>query len=141
MKEMPFDELPNQYGHGQCLLCGHKNPLSLKLVFQSEDNGDVIAYVQGRRLLQGYAQFLHGGVLASLLDAAMTHCLFHQGVEAVTADLHVRYVHSVPYDAELKVKASFLSCRGPIYKMRGEIYVQDQRVVWAEAKFMPRKKG
>ncbi len=132
--------LTEQYGHSQCVLCGHKNPLSLGLTFTPHEDGSVRTSLQGRRLLQGYDQILHGGVLASLLDSSMTHCLFHQGIEAVTADLHVRYIHSVPCQALLTISARMLARKGPLCMMRAELFCDDELSVWAEAKFMMRKK-
>jgi acyl-coenzyme A thioesterase PaaI-like protein len=34
---------------------------------------------------QGYTGLLHGGVISSILDGAMTNCLFSSGKTAVTA--------------------------------------------------------
>ena len=83
-------------GHANCLLCGNRNPLSLGLSFHPGDCGDINATFQAHPRLQGYQGILHGGVSSALLDAAMTHCLFHQSIEAVTGDLHVRFLKSVP---------------------------------------------
>ena len=89
--------------HADCVLCGSRNPLSLGLSFHPGDDGGVRTLFQAHSGLQGYKGILHGGVISSLLDAAMTHCLFHQGIEAVTGDLHVRFVKSVPCDAQMEL--------------------------------------
>jgi len=135
---MTLMSIPQKYGHGNCILCGDSNPQSLKLAFTLLDDGSVQTVLHGHPRLQGYDTLLHGGVIASLLDSAMTHCLFHQGVEAVTADLHVRYAHPVPCDAELTITARTVSVRGPIYKMRSELLIDGEIKVWAEAKFVRR---
>ena len=125
-------------GHGRCLLCGERNPCSLKLVFEADDEGGVKTRFQSHQGLQGYDDMLHGGVIASLLDAAMTHCLFHHGVQAVTGDLHVRFVNPVSGDASLEIRAWVVSSRPPLYRLRAEIG-QDQRIMaWAESKFIRR---
>lgn len=41
----------------------------------------------------------------ALLDAAMTHCLFRQGIEAVTASLKVRFVEPIPHATPLNIRA------------------------------------
>ena len=125
-------------GHTRCLFCGERNPWSLKLVFQADDDGVVKTNFHSNGGLQGYDGMLHGGVMAALLDAAMTHCLFHCGVQAVTGDLHVRFVKPVSCNASLKIRAWVLSSHPPLYRLKAEI-VHDKRVMaWAEAKFMQR---
>jgi uncharacterized protein (TIGR00369 family) len=123
-------------GHSRCLLCGERNPFSLKLVFEADDEGGVKTRFKSHEGLQGYDDMLHGGVIAALLDAAMTHCLFHHGVQAVTGDLHVRFVNPVSCDASLEIRAWVLSSRSPLYRLRAEIR-QDQLIMaWAESKFL-----
>lgn len=56
----------------------------------------MIATFSGNPGLQEYEGQLHGRVISSLLDAAMTHCLFHHGIEAVTGELYVRFVFFHP---------------------------------------------
>ncbi len=129
-----------QNNHSRCWLCGNLNPRSLKLTFQPAGKGTVTARFQAHPELQGYAGMLHGGVISSLLDAAMTHCLFHQGVRAVTGDLHVRFVQPVPSNVSLEIRAWVLSFQRPLYRLRAEIIFAERVVAWAEAKFMERRK-
>lgn len=75
-----------------------------------------------------------------MLDAAMTHCLFHRGVQAVTGDLHVRFVQPVPCNVPLEIRAWVLSSHPPLYRLKAEIVVDERVVAWAEAKFMQRRK-
>ena len=122
--------------HADCVLCGSRNPLSLGLSFHRCDDGDVKAIFQAHPGLQGYQGILHGGVISSLLDAAMTHCLFHQGIEAVTGDLHVRFVKSVPCNAQMELRAQVLKASPPLYRLKGELLIGGKTMAWAEAKFM-----
>ena len=125
-------------GHNRCLLCGHLNPRSLNLIFRDGENGVVETRFKAGPELQGYDNILHGGVIASLLDAAMTHCLFHRGIQAVTGDLHVRFVRPIPCNTSLEIRARMTSCRPPLYMLEAQIE-HDQRVAArAEAKFMKR---
>ena len=126
--------------HSGCLLCGNLNPRSLKLSFHVAGNGAVETQFQAHTELQGYNGVLHGGVIAALLDAAMTHCLFHQGVQAVTGDLRVRFVRAVSCNAFLDVRAWVSYSHPPLYRLRAEIVVDKQIMARAEAKFMKRKK-
>ena len=123
-------------GHINCLVCGARNPWSLGLCFRVGEEGTVQTQFQAHPGLQGYEGILHGGVTSGLLDAAMTHCLFHHGVRAVTADLHVRFLRPIPCEALLDVKAWLVSLRPPLYCVAAEIVREQKVMATAEAKFM-----
>jgi len=86
--------------------------------------------------MQGYPGILHGGVSASLLDAAMTNYLFHRGIQAYTGDLHVRYLHPIPCPAQLEIKAWIVSEYASLYQLRSEISRNQQVMVRGEGKFV-----
>lgn len=136
--ECDFEETPVPESHSECLLCGKNNPLSLGLRFRSDGKGAVWTEVQLSTRLQGYSGILHGGVISSLLDAAMTHSLFHAGIEAVTGDLRVRFVHPVPCGGIVAVRSWILTSYPPLYSVRAELLVQGQVVAWGEGKFARR---
>ena len=123
-------------GHFNCLVCGGGNPWSLGVCFEVTDVGTVCAHFRAHPGLQGYEGILHGGVISGLLDAAMTHCLFHHGVQAVTADLHVRFIKPVPCEALVEVKAWLMSVRPPLYRVAAELIHKHRVMASAEAKFM-----
>jgi acyl-coenzyme A thioesterase PaaI-like protein len=122
-------------GHCWCLMCGDQNPSSLKLVFKEEGNS-VTAHFQPNRLLQGYEGILHGGVLSALLDASMTHCLFHQGIKAITGDLQVRFLLPVPCSVPVDLAAKLLSSRPPLYYLEADLKYKGDIYAWAKATFM-----
>ena len=126
--------------HRNCLLCGKDNPDSLGLEFVLQSDGAVVSDFCGERKLQGYDGILHGGVISSLLDSAMTNCLFAGGVEAVTGELKVRFLHSVPVDTPVKVSGWLESSKPPLYRLRSEIRGADCVYARGEAKFMHLKR-
>jgi len=126
-------------GHSRCLLCGNLNPRSLNLSFQAAGDGVVTTRFKANTELQGYDNILHGGVIASLLDAAMTHCLFHRGIQVVTGDLHVRFVRPVPCNVSMEIRAWVLSSCTTLYRLRAEIILDERVMAWAEAKCMRRR--
>lgn len=128
--------LSTQHGHSQCVLCGEKNPQSLKLSFQIGETGSVNARFKPNHRLQGYDGILHGGVISALLDAAMTHCLFHHGIRALTGDLHVRFLHPVPSDSTLEIRAEMESSRPPLYRVKAELFEAGLAMAWAKGKFL-----
>ena len=124
--------------HAHCLMCGVCNPYSLGLGFDVV--GDKVRTTfQARSTLQGYTGILHGGVVASLLDSAMTHCLFHHGVQGLTGDLRIRFVRPIACDLVVDITAWVLSVHGPVYRLRAELQHGHRLMAWAEGKFMQRR--
>jgi uncharacterized protein (TIGR00369 family) len=127
--------LVKEFDHAACLLCGTENPWSLGLAFEPDGAGRVCTVLNADERLQGYAGMLHGGVSAAVLDAAMTHCLFHKGVRAVTADLRVRYVKAVPLNAGVVLRAWITAETPPLYRLKAELCLENSVLVWAQATF------
>ena len=89
--------------------------------------------------MQGYDGILHGGIIAALLDASMTHCLFHLGIEAVTGTLDVRFIKPVPCDATLTVRANLTDSHPPLFKLKSVLMWDRHIMARAQAKFMQAK--
>lgn len=121
--------------HSHCLMCGEENPLSLRLSFKQDDNGAVHTVFKAHEGLQGYRGILHGGVISALLDAAMANCLFLKGVEALTGDLHVRFLKPVPCTASVDIRAWVETSLPPLYQLRAELVYEETVMAWAEAGF------
>jgi len=110
------------------MVCGTRdnNPDTVNLMFSEHPDGSVCADYTADYRHQGYTGLLHGGMTSTLLDAAMTHCLFMQGVQALTAELTVRFISPVCTGDKLMVCARLLAwlTKGP------------QKVARATAKFI-----
>ncbi|MDD2308539.1 MAG: PaaI family thioesterase [Desulfuromonadaceae bacterium] len=127
--------------HTQCIMCGDSNPMSLRLIFDPGASGDVSASFKGNSLLQGYSGILHGGVISALLDSAMAHCLFYRNIEAVTGELCIRFVASVPYDANVTLRAWLVAATPPLYQLKAELVNAGTLMASAEAKFIQKPNG
>ncbi len=125
--------------HQNCIICGSLNPNSLGLFFEMDSELSVIGYFKGKSGLQGYDDILHGGVISSLLDSAMVHCLSKLGIVGVTAELNVRFVDEIPIDRDLTIKAIMVENRGLIYKLISEIFLDGKIVARGRAKFVERR--
>ena len=121
-------------------MCGEHNSLSFRLRFEHDDEGKVYSSFQSFPELQGYAGQMHGGIISALLDSAMTHCLFHQNVEGVTAELTVKYLKPVPQEADLRLSAWVEQKILTLYKLKAELSVGGEVLVKAESKFMEIRK-
>jgi len=111
---VPRDGLPNR-----CFACGQDNPAGLKLVFTHQPEGAADAvWVPGQEH-QGWPGVVHGGLLSTVLDEAMSHAVLAAGLKAMTAELRVRFRRPAPPGGELRI--------------RGWVVQRARRLVEAEA--------
>lgn len=110
--------------HPSCLACGSDRTDGLSLQFQQQSDGSVTAEFDCGPTFQGYPDRLHGGVVAMLLDAAMTHCLFARNVAGLTAKLGIRYHRAVMLGIPVVVHARVVEAEAPLYYLESEV-VQD----------------
>jgi uncharacterized protein (TIGR00369 family) len=124
--------------HPFCLVCSQSNPLGLGLDFTVHDDGSVSASFLGHSALEGFQGFLHGGMIASLLDGAMTNCLFARGHVAMTAELKVRYRKPVFIGQEMTIRAWITRSQPPLHLLEAELKQGRCIKAIASAKFMER---
>lgn len=110
--------------------------MGLALRFTTAPDDSVSAVFLGNPTLEGYAGMLHGGVVAALLDGAMTNCLFARGIRALTGDLHVRYRSPVRVAEELIVRAWVESSWHELFHLAAEITQAGELKARAQGKFM-----
>jgi len=135
---VPLTPLAKQPSHQHCMLCGSQAMLGLKLNFYSNQD-EVWSIVQGSIHQQGYQGILHGGFLSALLDAVMCQTIFNQKVEAVTADMNIRFLHEIPTNSEMLIKGEVVSHYASLYKVKAQIYVENRLMVKADARFMKKR--
>jgi acyl-CoA thioesterase FadM len=75
-------------------------------------------------------------VVSTVLDAAMTHCLFAREIEAYTAELTVRFRHPVRIDEPLEVSAHVSRDNAPLYELQAEIRQDGQLRATGRGKFL-----
>lgn len=105
-----------------CFGCGGGNPRGMRLAFERDDGQRRIV---GRFRLgaeyQGGAGFIHGGIIATVLDEALGKVNRFRDVRAVTAELQIEYLRPIRVDEEIVVEASEVECNGRHLLHRGEI--------------------
>ena len=122
--------------HPHCVVCGADDPFGLELEFQEGSDGSISLTVPGGARFQGYPNRLHGGVIALLFDAAMTHCLFAQGLTGVTAVLNTRFLHPVVPEQSAVVTARVAKQKSHYYLLTGVLCQGNEAKCTAEAKFL-----
>jgi uncharacterized protein (TIGR00369 family) len=136
--QAPLDQLRRLHAttHPQCIVCGADNPRGLQIDFRPAADSGVEADFDCARVFEGYSHRIHGGVIAAILDGAMTNCLFAHGLVAVTAELTVRYRHPVTAGRRVTVRAWIRESSRRLHRMRAELAQNGRVLITATAKFL-----
>lgn len=94
----------------------------MRLVFERDDERRTIrGHFRLGEEYSGGQGFLHGGIIALLLDEAMGKLNRFSDVRAVTAELTIEYLKPVLVDAEITVEGFEVERKGRQLFHRGEI--------------------
>jgi uncharacterized protein (TIGR00369 family) len=105
-----------------CFGCGGANPRGMLLTFEQDDAAQRI---RGNFRLgaeyQGGPGFIHGGIIATVLDEVLGKVCRFRGVRAVTAELSIEYLKPVLVDADLVVEGYEVEMQGRNLFLAGDI--------------------
>lgn len=105
-----------------CFGCGEANPRGMHLPFEfDEERQRVIGRFALGPEYQGGPGFIHGGIVATLLDEVMSKVSRFNKVTAVTAELRVEYLKPVRVGQQLRVEGFQASREGRQLYYEGEI--------------------
>jgi acyl-coenzyme A thioesterase PaaI-like protein len=122
--------------HPHCVVCSPDNPRGLHQEFALQPDGSVAGTFYDGEMLEGYPGLLHGGIVAALLDGAMTNCLFTHDIEAFTAELTIRYHAPVAASSATSVRAFLTRSRGRLHLLHAELRQAGDLKATAQAKFL-----
>lgn len=106
----------------RCFGCGQANATGLRLEFLLADDGSVVSLPVVAGTFDGHPGYLHGGIIATLLDEAMSKAVRAQGSTSMTRKIEVEYLRPVPSGAALRIE--------------GRVVRNEQRKHWAEASIL-----
>lgn len=120
--------------HGSCFFRGQNLVEDLAFRFMADGRHLGRCHFQARH--QSYDGVAHGGLIAAIVDAAMTQCLLGHGVVAYTVDLSLRYRIPVAIGPEVSFQTRILeSIMGKVWKMECRILQGERLHAEALAKF------
>ena len=105
--------------HSACFVCGQDNPTGLRIRFRRQLEGEILADWTPGPEWEGFRGIVHGGVVSTVLDEAMSKSVASTRIEALTAELRVRY----------RLPAS----SGSAFQIRGWIVKRSKRLIQTEA--------
>ena len=120
---MSADKLvPLQHGTlNHCFGCGHENSTGLRLRFFVDDDHRIVCRVRVPRRFEGPPGHVHGGVIATLLDEAMSKANRQFGIVAMTRHMEVDYLKPVPLLTPLELSATHISAAGRQHRCEAQI--------------------
>ena len=105
----------------RCFGCGRANEAGLRLEFLLADDGSVVSLPVLPGTFDGHPGYLHGGIIATLLDEVMGKVGRFRDVRTVTAELQVEYLRPVPVDEDIVVEGWEVEKKGRNLFHAGEI--------------------
>jgi acyl-coenzyme A thioesterase PaaI-like protein len=89
----------------RCFACGSANPSGLQIRFLRDGNRRIVARWQTSAVWESFRGVIHGGILATVLDEAMSKVVAESDRPALTCELVVRFRRRVDPGEPLIVKA------------------------------------
>ena len=128
MDSRTIDERANH-----CFGCGPANPQGLHLVFTTDasdpEHITATAHLQLDRMHEGPPGHIHGGIVAALLDEAMSKLNRPLNVLAMTRHMEVDYLLPAPLDQPLILIGTHLSRTGRKLFHQAELKLADGTVL------------
>jgi uncharacterized protein (TIGR00369 family) len=96
----------------RCFGCGEANPTGLQLEFLLAPDGTVVCPVSIPDRFEGHPGFLHGGIIATLLDETMSKAVRARGLTAMTRHMEVDFKRPVPSVMPIRMEGHILRSEG-----------------------------
>ena len=126
MSTLPQVSINSDYSW--CFGCGQNNPIGLKLSFRRDGNTVQAEFTPGR-LYQGWPEIVHGGIIASILDEAMSYAVHFEGMTFVTARMEVKFKRPAPIAEPLVITSSITRKTRRLVETKATISLRDGTVV------------
>jgi uncharacterized protein (TIGR00369 family) len=96
----------------RCFGCGLENPSGLRLRFFTDPDQNIVCRLRLAGRFAGPPGHAHGGIIATLLDEAMSKANRARGILAMTRAMDVQYLRPVPLGQPLVLTARHVSTAG-----------------------------
>jgi len=126
--------------HQNCFACGANNGMGLGLKFYKHEDGTVVGSFFADPEFESYSGIIHGGIIATLLDSVMTHCLLMQNIPALTGRLSIKYSTPIRTGTVVKLEARIVDQFHKMFILEGKALVDGKRMASAEAKYRTMKR-
>ena len=118
----------------RCFGCGQANPTGLHLEFLLAEDSSVVCLASVPDTFEGPQGYLHGGIIATLLDEAMSKSVRARGFTAMTRHMEVDYLRPVPSSTPIRLE-------GHVTRNEGRKHWTEARILDAERTVLAIGKG
>ena len=126
----------------RCFACGQDNCHGLRIRYQREESGEITAAWTPTPACEGFRGIVHGGVVTTVLDEAMSKAVAATGCEALTAELRVRFRRHVASGGAFRIRGWIVKRSGRIVETEASLTALDgSEHAHARAKFLALRKA
>ena len=118
----------------RCFGCGEANPSGLHLKFLQAEDKSVVCLVQVPETFEGPPGYLHGGIIATVLDETMSKAVRAQGLTAMTRHMEVDYPRPVPSRQAIRIE-------GRVIRGEGRKHWTEARILDTDGVVLAQSKG
>jgi uncharacterized protein (TIGR00369 family) len=118
----------------RCFGCGEANSAGLHLEFFLAEDGSVVSLPTIPDNFEGPTGFLHGGIIATLLDETMSKAVRARGLTAMTRQMEVDYLRPVPSGEPIRIE-------GRVVRNEGRKHWTEARILNGKAATLASSKG
>ncbi len=120
-----------------CFACGHENPIGLDLTFQRDGDQIHTRWIPSTHHT-GFAETVHGGLIATVLDEIMAWtCGVLGGRFAYSVDINIRYTHPlIPGTTATGVGTLIENRKKKIFRTEARLLHEDQEIAHATGKYL-----
>ena len=118
----------------RCFGCGPASAIGLHLEFLLAEDGAVVCLPMIPECFEGPPGYLHGGIIATLLDEAMSKSVRARGLKAVTGRMEIYYRRPVR-------SASPIRMEGRLLRSEGRKHWTEARILDARGHMLAEAKG
>jgi uncharacterized protein (TIGR00369 family) len=108
--------------NNRCFGCGPANQNGMHLEFLRAEDGSLVSFSVIPNTFEGPPGYLHGGIIATLLDEAMSKAVRAQGSTSMTRKIEIDYLRPVPSGSPIRIE--------------GRVIRHEPRKHWAEARIL-----
>ena len=88
-----------------CFCCGERNPIGLKLSFETTPEGRLRTVWRPKQEHVGFKDLIHGGLVATVLDEVMARVILDRGMPGVTATMETKLLRPMRWGRDYRFEA------------------------------------
>ncbi len=118
----------------RCFGCGPANPIGMHLEFLLAADNSIVCLPVVPDAFEGPPGYVHGGIIATLLDETMSKAVRTLGLAAMTRQIEIEYLRPVPSHTPIRIE-------GRVLRIEGRKYWTEARILNVQGTTLATGKG